>query len=264
MIRGTDGGRRFLVLAGRASFRSGPVDGVFARKGFLYLFFDDLRFVPNEARVVGVEDGFAEVAVVPVPLVFGHGRNVPYPKPRGICRNVAKRTLRNHITSTEITACVTGPIPVPRIVRSGDAIRLILLALLQSRGDMREQKSIGDILQRFPTANLTLAPTAIQRLERLSSHLGHNIYIKRDDLTGFCLGGNKVRKLDYLLADAKLTNADTLVTKRATSFSRNAAAAGKALGFDVHVFILGEESTQNQASQALFKRLAANLHFVSG
>jgi L-cysteate sulfo-lyase len=129
---------------------------------------------------------------------------------------------------------------------------------------MREQKSIADILQRFPTANLTLAPTAIQRLERLSSHLGHNIYVKRDDLTGFCLGGNKVRKLDYLLSDAKVKNADTLVTKRATSFSRNAAAAGKALGFDVHVFIMGEEATQNQASQALFKRLGATLHFVSG
>src|ERR1700686_714494 len=129
---------------------------------------------------------------------------------------------------------------------------------------MKEEKSIGDILRGFPTANLTLAPTAIQRLERLSSRLGHNVYIKRDDLTGFCLGGNKVRKLDYLLADAKLKKADTLVTKRATNFSRNAAAAGKALGFDVHVFILGEESTQNLASQALFKRLAANLHFVSG
>lgn len=90
---------------------------------------------------------------------------------------------------------------------------------------MKEKKSIDDILRRFPTANLTLTPTAIQHLERLSSHLEHNIYVKRDDLTGFCLGGNKVRKLDYLLADAKSKKADTLVTKRATNFSRNSSLA---------------------------------------
>lgn len=123
---------------------------------------------------------------------------------------------------------------------------------------------IADLLGRFPTANLTLGPTATQHLERLSAFLGYNIYIKRDDLTGFGIGGNKVRKIDYLVGDALLKNADILVTKRATNFSRNAALAGKALGFDVHVFILGDESTQNPASQAIFQSAGTDLHFVSG
>jgi 1-aminocyclopropane-1-carboxylate deaminase/D-cysteine desulfhydrase-like pyridoxal-dependent ACC family enzyme len=89
------------------------------------------------------------------------------------------------------------------------------------------------------------------------------VFVKRDDLTGFGLGGNKVRKLDYLLADARAKQADTVVTKHATSFSRNAAMAGPVLGLDVHVVIGGEASTQNRASQSLFERAAAELHFAT-
>lgn len=56
-------------------------------------------------------------------------------------------------------------------------------------------------------------PTPIERLPRLSSSLGGpTIYIKRDDCTGVGMGGNKCRKLDYLIADARAMNADTVVT----------------------------------------------------
>ena len=59
-------------------------------------------------------------------------------------------------------------------------------------------KSITD----FPNLPLALLPTPICKLENLSRALGKQIYIKRDDLTGLGLGGNKVRKLEFLLADA--------------------------------------------------------------
>lgn len=62
--------------------------------------------------------------------------------------------------------------------------------------------SIRKALERFPKARLSITPTPIYRLSRLSAHLECSIYIMREDLTGFALGGNKVRKLDYLIGDA--------------------------------------------------------------
>ena len=62
--------------------------------------------------------------------------------------------------------------------------------------------SIQEVLNGFHNARLSLTPTPIYELSRLSSHVGRNIYIMRDDLTGFAIGGNKVRKLDYLIGDA--------------------------------------------------------------
>ena len=58
-------------------------------------------------------------------------------------------------------------------------------------------------LDDFPRISLGLFPTPIHKLENISAMLGTNVYIKRDDLTGIGLGGNKVRKLEYLLAEAQ-------------------------------------------------------------
>jgi len=121
---------------------------------------------------------------------------------------------------------------------------------------------ILDRLAKHPRANLLQTPALIHKLPRLSSITGYNIYILRDDLTGFALGGNKTRKLDYLVGDAVAKKADTLVTMKATSFSRNAAAAAKVCGLGLHVVVAGTESEQNAASQALFKQYDAKLHYV--
>lgn len=128
---------------------------------------------------------------------------------------------------------------------------------------MHTASSIQRVLERFPNANISITPTPIYRLPRLSSHLECNIYIMREDLTGFAIGGNKNRKLDYLIGDAVLKKADTLITTKASSFSRNAAAAGKVFGFDVHVLLDGDESEQNPNSQALFHQFETHLHFTS-
>lgn len=58
-------------------------------------------------------------------------------------------------------------------------------------------------MQDFPCIPLAVLSTPIQKLENISRLLNTNVYIKRDDLTGIGLGGNKVRKLEFLLADAK-------------------------------------------------------------
>jgi len=103
--------------------------------------------------------------------------------------------------------------------------------------------SIQKVLRAFPNAGLSLSPSPIHYLSRLSERLGHHTYIMREDLTGFAIGGNKVRKLDYLIGDAVAAGADTLITSKATSFSRN-AAAGKVHGLEVHVLLAGSESEQ--------------------
>ena len=68
-------------------------------------------------------------------------------------------------------------------------------------------------LSRFPRRKYTSWATSVEKLERLTAELGGpNIYIKRDDLLGLAAGGNKTRKLEFLLGDALEKGADTLIT----------------------------------------------------
>lgn len=87
-------------------------------------------------------------------------------------------------------------------------------------------------LARFPRLQLIPQTTALQQLPRLSQHLGRDIWIKRDDLTPLALGGNKARKLEYLVADAQARSADILVTAGAiqSNHVRQTAAVAAQLG----------------------------------
>lgn len=67
-------------------------------------------------------------------------------------------------------------------------------------------------ITEFSNIPFGLLPTPLYKLENLSRELGKNIYIKRDDMIGVALGGNKVRKLEFLLADARDKGADVVLT----------------------------------------------------
>lgn len=67
-------------------------------------------------------------------------------------------------------------------------------------------------ITEFPNIPFAILPTPLYKLENLSRELGKNIYIKRDDMIGVALGGNKVRKLEFLLADARDKGADVVLT----------------------------------------------------
>ncbi len=68
-------------------------------------------------------------------------------------------------------------------------------------------------LARFPRRRYTQGFTPLEKLEHLTEHLnGPNLFVKRDDLLGLTAGGNKTRKLEFLVADALAQKADTLVT----------------------------------------------------
>lgn len=87
-------------------------------------------------------------------------------------------------------------------------------------------------LAEFNRLQLLGAPTALEKLERLSLWADRDIYIKRDDTTTLALGGNKVRKLEYLAADALAQGADTLITAGAiqSNHVRQTAAIAARLG----------------------------------
>ncbi len=85
----------------------------------------------------------------------------------------------------------------------------------------------------IPRVDITHAPTPLEFAPRLSEELGCHLYIKRDDCTGLAVGGNKTRKLEYLLADASAQGADTLVTigGMQSNHARQTAAAAAKFGF---------------------------------
>ena len=73
------------------------------------------------------------------------------------------------------------------------------------------------LLQRVGKINLGFYPTPLQRLDRISNEYEINLYAKREDFSGMTLfGGNKIRKLEYLLNDAKNKGCDTVFTYGAT------------------------------------------------
>ncbi|MCU1716639.1 D-cysteine desulfhydrase [Pseudomonas sp. 5P_3.1_Bac2] len=91
---------------------------------------------------------------------------------------------------------------------------------------------LSQAITRFPRLALLNGATPLEKLARLSQHLGRDVWVKRDDLTPLALGGNKLRKLEFLAADALAQGADTLVTAGAiqSNHVRQTAAVAARLG----------------------------------
>ena len=99
-------------------------------------------------------------------------------------------------------------------------------------------------LSALPRVRLANLPTPLQELPNLSRRLGGpRILVKRDDLTGLALGGNKTRKLEYLMADALAKGADYIVTGAGfhSNWCTQAAAAARRLGMGIALIKSGPE-----------------------
>lgn len=95
-------------------------------------------------------------------------------------------------------------------------------------------------LSAFPRVHLAHLPTPLEPLQRLSRHLnGPRLWIKRDDCTGLSTGGNKTRKLEFLMGEALTLGADTVITQGATqsNHARQTAAAAAKLGLECHILL---------------------------
>ena len=119
-------------------------------------------------------------------------------------------------------------------------------------------------LRSFPREMLGILPTPVHRLENISAALGTNVWIKRDDLTGLALGGNKVRKLEFLLADAKQTGAEIVFTTGGaqSNHAMLTAAAANRLGMTPILILKQRGVTALRGNRLLESFMGTDVRFV--
>jgi D-cysteine desulfhydrase len=117
-----------------------------------------------------------------------------------------------------------------------------------------------------PSISLALLPTKIERMPRLSHHSGGvKLYIKRDDLTGCLTSGNKIRKLEFILADALAKRADTLVTCGGiqSNHARATTSVAARYGLESVLFLKGETGDSPEGNLWLNQLLGARIHHIN-
>ncbi len=119
-------------------------------------------------------------------------------------------------------------------------------------------------IKDLPRIKLGEVKTPIEKLENLSKNYKNDIYIKRDDLLGIGLGGNKVRKLEYILGDALSKNADIVITSGGVQSNhvRLTIAAANKVGLKAIAVLVGSEPERYTGNTLLDKVLGAEIHFA--
>lgn len=120
-------------------------------------------------------------------------------------------------------------------------------------------------LDEIPAVHLADLPTPIEEAPRLAKHLGlKKLLIKRDDQTGLALGGNKARKLEFLMADALERGCDIVVTDGGpqSNHARMTAAAARKLGLDVKLVLGGPDFNEFQGNLLLDVLFGAEITFL--
>lgn len=116
----------------------------------------------------------------------------------------------------------------------------------------------------MPRRQLGFFPTPLHKLENLTRYFGGpQIYIKRDDMTGLAFGGNKTRKLEYLIGDGIAQNCDCVITGGAeqSNHCRQTAAAAAMSGMECHLALRGEEPKEYSGNLLLDKLFKAKIHW---
>ena len=119
-------------------------------------------------------------------------------------------------------------------------------------------------LDRFPRLPLAAYPTPLHRLPRLSEQLQRPIYLKRDDEIGPGGGGNKTRKLEYLLAKAQQRGARRVATFGGlqSNHARLTAAAARRIGMEPHLFYFERKPPRLAGNLFLNELFGAKMHFI--
>ncbi len=119
-------------------------------------------------------------------------------------------------------------------------------------------------LDRYPRLPLADYPTPLQLLPRLSEQLQRPLYLKRDDELGPGGGGNKTRKLEYLLAEAQQRGMHKIATFGGlqSNHARITAAAARRLGLEPHLFYFERRPARLEGNLFLNELFGARMHFV--
>jgi len=126
-------------------------------------------------------------------------------------------------------------------------------------------QAVQEVLGRFPRASLAQFPTPLWELRNLSQRLGGpRIFLKRDDLTGFALGGSKARMLEFHMGDAKRRSCDVavLLASAQSNYCRQLAAAASMLGMETVLLFGSTGGEEIQGNLLLDKLLGAEIRYV--
>jgi len=118
----------------------------------------------------------------------------------------------------------------------------------------------------FPRVKLGLFPTPLQEMKRLMKKLkGPRLFIKREDLSGLLLGGNKTRKLEFLIPDIMKKDTDIVITTGGVQSNWTAQLAAVARNINVEVLLVlrGMKPKNLQGNYLLDKILGAKIKFVN-
>ena len=128
-------------------------------------------------------------------------------------------------------------------------------------GDLN-RRVVTDMWQGQPRVRLATLPTHLEPGPVLAGQ--SQLWVKRDDLTGLGMGGNKARKLEFLCGAAVAAGANCLITVGAgqSNHCRMTAAAGALLGLEVHLVLAGHRSAVLEGNQLLSERFGAHQHFT--
>jgi D-cysteine desulfhydrase len=121
-------------------------------------------------------------------------------------------------------------------------------------------------IDSIPRCNLAQLPTPVQELDRLTKELnGPKLLVKRDDQTGLAFGGNKTRKLEFLIADALKKGADTVITVGAvqSNHCRQTAAAAAKVGLKCELVLAGTKPKIPNGNVLINLFCGANLHWTT-
>ena len=119
-------------------------------------------------------------------------------------------------------------------------------------------------MNKFSKVKLGIFPTPLYRLDNISNDLGTNVWIKRDDMCGVALGGNKVRKLEYLLADAKNKSCELIMTtgQAQSNHAMLTAACAFKLNMDCILVLKKRGVTDIKGNQILNRLMGARVVYV--
>lgn len=120
-------------------------------------------------------------------------------------------------------------------------------------------------MTNIPRLHLAHLPTPFHRLDQISAELGRSVWVKRDDLTGAATTGNKIRKLEFTLAQAREDGANVLITCGGiqSNHCRATAILGRKLGFKVHLLLRGEKPSEADGNLFLDKLSGAEISYFS-
>jgi D-cysteine desulfhydrase family pyridoxal phosphate-dependent enzyme len=160
-------------------------------------------------------------------------------------------------------------------IRIADRIRAVdrRSVLLSNDQALSRRRKLGQQrLSGFARAVIAHAPTPLERLEGLSARLeGPSIWMKRDDCTGLAGGGNKVRKLEFIIGAALKSQAGTLITAGGIQSNHARQTAAAAARFNMRCILVLTDSVpgrsleyRNNGNLLIDRLLGAEIHFVGG